>query len=381
MRNLIVVLFAIAGCGLESRRVMDAEVPGGGVVEVADAVGASAAGEYESIAVGRLTIRSMDRNQPSACEENRLVMGQTGVRLASFELEADDAESVEIWEFTISFTENLGSARSTIRNVRLTDEAGNAYENADGELVTTAISENLRTPFYLFITVPAGGSRQVHLYGDVVPAVQGASSGIYLGTTVKPDCCSLEAYGARSGHPFYATDDRVQYDSPWGSSGKPFRVFAASLTVELAPDTPSGLSTPAMGQLVAHYIFRNGPNEANRDVSVDSIHAGFATTIQLEGGSPMIFYLDDRDPRRELFRVGYHPGPHGWEAGSFSIMQPFTIPAGSSRHVYVTLDTDDAGANKTLTFVLQSVYWSDGVDPRSIDGVCGLPLYAPTLSY
>lgn len=242
------------------------------------------------------------------------------------------------------------------------------------------------------IRLEAGASETIVARVDVRTVALGARSGAWVSAVIEPVIetplftrTSIVAYGGEGACRTRLRDVDIVYENPnWLGIliGAQYVIRYARLSIELAPDTPSGLRSPALNQVVAHFIMRNDAGPSAGDITITDLRGGFATTIALEGGSVMAFYRDSTDARNEVLRVGYHPGPHGWEAGSFTETQAFTVVAGSSRHLYVAVDTDDAGANRTLTFTLDSVSWDDGSGGRGIyREVCGLPLSAPTQSY
>ena len=195
-------------------------------------------------------------------------------------------------------------------------------------------------------------------------------------------------------------------------------LLKAVLSVAHASDAPSGTASAGDDKTVAKLVFSNPANVSTQTITVKLLNFKVDTSISAAAGHAareLKVYKDSIQESNRLVTTDYDDGDYedtsygdlGSAADDSLIPEAgftdFEIDSGKDRTIFVTLDTDDAVANNTLTVGLvtegaagaqasgtttsQGITWTDGfvtsifdVKPTS-SGLGGLPLTGKTLSY
>ena len=191
----------------------------------------------------------------------------------------------------------------------------------------------------------------------------------------------LNAVGAQSG--IAITGDSLNYtinpDAP--VSANKMAVYRTTIGIMYAPDSPQGTSAPSSEQRIAHLVFTNSPNSGNYDAIIKTLNFNLSQVgIHNTASRTLKVYLDNVGPTPH-FQTAFS-GDFQDTTISESAFPQFVVSAGTTRNVYVTLDTTDASINSRLTFSVgaNDVVWSDGITP-SEKFVRELPLSSRSFNY
>lgn len=328
---------------------------------------------------------------PTSPAPAQLVMGTPDTQLmcVSFVAEQEDARVCGL-RFEIEHED----APRILTNLRLRDRA--TGEQVGGTLFSpgsdgSVVFSDDECP--LHFGVPWGMPSTLCLSADIVPWLFGGISGANFRIIVHHDTPdvpsrSVIAEGLVSGHRIegaYLTYGSGAEDVDIASSY--FTTYRTSLSVALAPLSPSGNRSPTLNQVVAIFRVSNTTNVDNLDAMVVRLNVDFGTTLQIRpGATPMIrIYKDTTSPANLLASGLFHP-EDGRTMWSDTEVQDFTVVAGGYRDIIVTVDTDGLtgapGSMRSLTVYMVSsdaIRWNDGVS--GIENTKGIPLPGNTLLY
>lgn len=353
-----------------------------------------------------------------------LVMSSTDQTLATFKFSASSTEPVIIQKLIVADVMSdiaSPSATGTLRNVRLYDSS--APTTALGTASGFSETSNTSTPVAVFdnltVLIPKSGTKTFVVKADVTRYNDGAVSSsthrlrLLDGLTAAKDADYLTsgnqgavtAYGRDSGTTLSATTASPTLNYVGGSNvtGNYFDVFRTKVTVAIASDAKSGLSTASGEQEVAKFVLTNSANDSEGvfDATVKLVNFNVASTISNTASRAVKVYRDSFSATNliastttvcvQQLATVCNFGNTLFQDGASTLTAPvaaaagfadITISAGTSRFMIVTVDTSDAATNKTITvnITANNILWADGVT-ASITKVDNLPLTGKTLSY
>lgn len=332
---------------------------------------------------GNLTV-TVGADTPVA---QQLVMGSTDVALATFKLEADAAEEIQVTDITVS--SNIGNnATGTIKNLKLYVDGQQVGQTVQFS-ATSATSTYANATFSgLNLIIPRNSSKIVTVRGDVTTYNDGAVSGgthqfALLVNTGSGE--SITAKGVSSGASItgaaldYGTSPDVD------QVANTMTVYATKISVAWASDTPSGTVLAGQsGQIVAKIVVSNTSNVGNyaatvklMNFTVSSVGLNNATAVTMK------VYKDSVTTSNQVATTSW--GANVALSDTAITEANFTdveVAAGSSRTFVVTMDTqraDTATDSISIGVAQGGITWSDS-KTASITSVDSLPLTAKTLS-
>lgn len=350
-------------------------------------------------AAGNLTITT-GADTPSG---QQLVMGSTDAALATFKLEADAAENINISEITIS--DNVSSAASgTLKNIKLYVDGSPIGQTVQFD-TTNASATYVHAVFSgLSLTIPKNGSKTITVRGDVTAYDDGATraSTHTLAILANKDSTSAEAVdakGASSGTSLTGASLDYSLSPDADLTGNQMTAYRTKLTVAYASDTPSGVVlSGSADQIVAKINVSNSSNVGNYAATVKYMNFALSQTgVSKAGGATryMNIYKDSVTTSNLV-------GTTGWinleNFSNTSIANSATavtadsanggfedveIAAGSTKLFVVTLDTNDADAatdSISISMDATDLGWRDLSSASDITASDSLPLLTKTLS-
>lgn len=305
----------------------------------------------------------------------QLVMGETDVTLAKFRLQAGSAEGATVTQLSVSDVMSayyVDAATGTLRNLKLYDGStliGTVAALTDNN---SAVSSSAYATFTaLNIEVPKDGSKTITVKADVVPysslSVTSSRHRVSILRDYKENGHgaasstnnTVIAWGSSSGAQLEGNSLDYNADSTIGNTdidclGKAFDVFKSKISVALHSTSPSGVSTGSTEQTVAKFVVSNespgGYTARVRNMNFSISSSGFSmissTSITVYKSS--VYTSDNR-----LATCTYCGGTACRDANYSDTViaeADFTdldVSAGSSRIVYVTLNTTSAGDDTT----------------------------------
>lgn len=298
---------------------------------------------------------------PETPLSRQLVMGASEREVARFTIAASPEEGVSLSRIPLVFLFDPWDERSpgTVRNIKLWDvltgrQLGGTVASleADG---STAIED-------IILDIPAGESLTVSVEVQLTTYDGGGLSGTTFRVSIPEDGCDGEAIFAN-----------------------PFTIYRTVLTVALAADSPSGITTGASEQSVAKFVVTNSMNVGSYSATISRFDLDVGSTIETTAPRAIRLYKDSVAVgnliAEYVFPAGMAPSDVDFEsfeeteiAGSNS--------SDSTRTFIVTMDTSDAGTDERLTVSLDvgDIVWSDGI-VEEITEVDSLPVAGRTLSY
>ncbi|MEK7647698.1 MAG: hypothetical protein AAB384_01515 [Patescibacteria group bacterium] len=352
--------------------------------------------------------------------EHYVTMGSTDVELGRFKFSAGKEEGVTISELTPSImTLFATSTTGVVGNLRLMDGdtmVGSAVSSlATASATSTAVyatSTAYATFTGLNLVVPKNSSKTLRLVADITGSPDSFSSSTFFAGLLygydSSNSASIVARGAESG---------ASITTFTGLTGDSMRIVAtakhplkANLSIAHASDAPSGATSKGDDKTVAKWVFTNPANVNNQSATIKLLNLKVDTSISAaaaHAAREIKIYKDSISSGNLLASTSYvstlSSGDLGSSMDDTNIAEAsFTdleVPSGSSKTVIVTMDTDDAASNNTLTIGLavggtsggstavSGITWTDGYTAAIYDlkptasGLGGLPFSGKTLTY
>lgn len=364
---------------------------------------------------GSLTV-AVSADTPS---EHFVTMGATDVEIGRFKFTAGKEEGVSISELTPSLLTLLTtSTTGVVGNIRLMDGdtlVGSAISGMSTANATSTAVYATSTAYATFsglnLVVPKNSSKTLRIVADITGSPDSFSSSTFFTGLLygydSSNTASIVARGAESG---------ASITSFSGLTGDVMRLVSnklhplkANLSVAHASDAPSGATSKGDDKVVAKWVFTNPANVNNQSATIKVLNVKVDTSISAAAAHSdreVKIYKDSVSSGNLLASTSYVSTYTAGDLGSSSDDTAFTdaaftdleIPSGSSKTVIVTMDTDDAASNNTLTVGLavgvtaggtaaSGIVWTDGYTASIYDlkptasGLGGLPFAGKTLTY
>lgn len=362
----------------------------------------------------------------------QLVMGQVNVPLFKFKLTAGKSEDVNITDLavsvTMSTTATVTNPTGILKNIRLLE--GDAaigspiisltYADASATAIG-AVTGATNTAYAKFsslaISVLKNTAKTYTIVGDI-----SSSPDIYSGVAFtfyllngydQSASAAMTVRGAKSGTTITASGvaataaSQSNYNST-AVRGYAQQVYKAKISVAHAANAPVGASSKGTGQVVAKFVVSNAANVNNTAANITAMGLAISTSIsQPAAGTARavtIYKTETVNAANQLITSSIRTdstvvtglacefGSSRNEAAcpvfvtSSHTFATTTIEAGSSLVYTVTVDTNDASANNTLTVGIPTggIIWNDGNGTSGsyiITSVDTLPLTGKTLTY
>ncbi len=378
---------------------------------------------------------TLDADSPS---DAQLVLGATDQTLAKFKLaEESNAEDILIKRFTvvdtmsINYIGNSTGSTGTLRNLKLYNGSTLLGTVAALDSSKNATSTSAYADFDLTglaaggFKVNKGTSMVLTFKSDFSPWTDGgisSSTHRAIMPTGDYDRASngvqdfVDAVGLGSGASISTTDasaiSGLVVGVATGSTqtqlnANVFDAVRTKLSIAYSDDSgkvsPSGLQTKNSEQTVAIFKVSNTANVGGYEATVKALNLDINSSgISLAGTRVLKIYKDSIDATNQLatttFTIAAVDAAYSDTQFTDAQMTDFTVAAGGSRYIYVTLDTNDSsiGANDSLSVGIQTaaagntnpVLWSDsaaqtGTSAALLDftEVNGMPLSGRSVSY
>lgn len=367
---------------------------------------------------GTLTL-AISADTPS---EHYVLMGGTNEEVGRYKLTSGKQEPITVSELVVSFVSAYPANAITgvVGNIRLMEGdkmIGQAVASLDTASATGTTSSTAYAKFSnLTYEVGKNASKTLRVLVDLTAQPDSlSSSSFYTSINLDYDTSgndALTARGAESGTALSSITGLTLN----GSIGKFMHPLKTILSVAHASDAPSGASSKGDDKVVAKWVFTNTSNVNSQAATLQLLNLKVDTSISAAAGHAArqvkVYKASVSDSNLLITTTyvgGTTVGSTGVDLGagaddtniteaSFSNV---TIEAGQSETILVTMDTDDAAANNTLTVGLvktggsalagtasnvQGISWSDGqttvydLKPTS-SGIGGLPFVGKTLTY
>lgn len=322
----------------------------------------------------------------------QLVLGALNQPLLKFKLTAGKSEDVSVSELTAAFGFDAASALALVQNIRLLD--GDTLLGQPVAAITATSTDGGTATFNaLNLVVPKNTSKTYTVVADIAGTPDSLSStsfaarlsDAYIGSS------AVTAKGAKSGQSITASA---------AVTGSSMTAYKTKLTVAHAANAPTGAASKGTDQVVAKFVVSNSTNVNNQAATINDMDLAISTSISQAAGSTRTVKiykteqlnsdnllattsLGGSDAQTCLF--GSSRDESACPVFSFSADAAFTdvtIEAGTSQTFTVTVDTNDAASNNTLTVGLAAgdIKWTDGYT-AGITSVNSLPLAGKTLTY
>jgi len=342
----------------------------------------------------------------------QLVMGATNQPILKFKLTAGKSEDLSVTELAAAVTIMASTTPTGIlSNIRLLDgdaPVGNSVASLTAADASNASSATATSTAYakfsaLSLTIPKNTSKTYTVVADVA-----ASPDIYSGLNFtaylvnsydQSSSLAIVAKGAKSGAAITASGVVAAFT---GSTvrGNVLSVLKTKITVAHAANAPSGAASKGTGQVVAKFVVSNSANVNNQAATISNMDLAISTSISQAAGSTRTvkIYKTESLTSANLLVSTSLVGAGGqavllgssrdestyplFRIGTDSFTSNVTIEAGTSQTFTVTLDSNDAAANNTLTVGLAAgdLGWTDGY-AQQLTAVDSLPLTGKTLTY
>ncbi len=360
--------------------------------------------------------------------EHYMAMGAADQELVRWKFSAGKPEDVKITELTAIIASVTGSTAVTgvVGNLRLMDgdsQVGQAVASLDTTNVTAGAKAS-STAYAKFsnlsLIIPRNSSKTLKLMADITSQPDSLSSSTFIATLINDydtsDTDSLVSRGANSGTSITPTGiDEQVFAAAAGNdlNGNTMHPLKAVLSIAHASDAPSGSVSKGDDQTIAKWVLSNASNANNQEITLKLLNFKLDTSIsQAAGGSndrELKVYKKNISAANILNTASGTSYEDSFTAGAIGLANDntaitaanftnVTIESGQDETIIVTLDTDDADANETLTLglvlqpnaggtVQQGIVWSDGYTGEIYDlkptssGVGGLPFSGKTLTY
>lgn len=338
-----------------------------------------------------------------------LVLGSTANELFRFKLEADIPEDVDVTRIVVGDILSGGGAAAasgTLKNLKLVDvSSGTQYGGAIASLDSSSTGNTVDSPVAIFdnitnLRVPRSGSVTIKVVADLATYVDGGVSSSSHKLVLFPNfqrqaagdtgsARSITATGRDSGFSISSSSLDFQTSSADSNDdtdvkGNFFDAFRTKITIAKHSSTPDGTQVGGTEKTVAIFVVSNSANVGNYDATLELMNLAISQTgISNTAARATRVWKDAASVTgNQLASSSASLGNFGdttWADGDFT---DTNISAGSSRNYYVTMDTNDAGADDRLTVGLAQgdIEWGDGVT-SSIIIVDSLPVVGNTLSY
>lgn len=339
----------------------------------------------------------------------QLVMGATNQPILKFKLTAGKSEDLSVTELAAAVSIMASTTPTGIlSNIRLLDgdaPVGNAVASltASDASATSATSTAYAKFSALSLTIPKNTSKTYTVVADVA-----ASPDIYSGLNFtaylvngydQSNSLAIVAKGAKSGAAITASGVIANYNSST-VRGNVLSVLKTKLTVAHAANAPSGAASKGTGQVVAKFVVSNSANVNNQAATISTMDLAISTSISQAAGSTrnVKIYKTESLTSANLLVSTVLAGAGGqtvllgasrdestyplFRVGTDNFTTNVAIEAGTSQTFTVTLDSNDAAANNTLTVGLAAgdIGWTDGYT-QGLSTVDSLPLVGKTLTY
>ncbi len=374
---------------------------------------------------------TLDGDSPT---DDQLVLGSTDQEIAKFKLaEQSNAEDILIKKFVVGDVISINTATpfnstGTLRNLKLYNGSvllGSVSSLSDSKNSTTPLAEFDLTGLTSggFI-LSRGSTVALTLKADLTPWIEGGSSSSthqakILSTdydftaTGTGSTDYIDAVGLGSGFAISTTNATATSGLLIGAAtgatqnhaiGNVMDALRTKLSIAYSDDagkvSPSGTVTKSSEQTVAILKVSNTANVGGYEASLNGLNFDVNSSgISIVAARVLKVYKDSIDSANQIATTTYANGAANAGYSDTAIddanMTDITVSAGTSRYIYVTLDTNDSsiGANDTLSVGIQTsavtgiagdemspVVWSDGA-ALTLTEVRGMPLSGRSVSY
>ncbi len=365
-------------------------------------------------------------------QDDQLVLGATDQTFAKFKLaEESNAEDILIKKFVVADVISINTAvpfssTGTMRNLKLYNGStllGSVDAMDDSKTSTVPVASFDLTGLAAGGFKLAKGSTTVlTLKADLTPWLENESASSTHRATIFTSDADLttaaqddyvDAIGLGSGFAISTTNATATSGLVIGVAtgatqtalvGNVMDALRTKISIAYSDDagkvSPSGTVTKSSEQTLAILKISNTANVGGYEATVKGINLDVNSSgISLAGTRALKIYKDRIDTSNQLATTTYALGSANAGYSDTAIdaanMTDITVSAGSSRYVYVTLDTNDSsiGANDTLSVGIQTsavtgidgeemnpVLWSDGA-ALTLTEVRGMPLTGRSVSY
>lgn len=350
----------------------------------------------------------------------QLVMGALNQPLMKFKLTAGKSEDVSITEL-VSAATIMASSTPTgiIKNIRLYEGDLMIGSPVAGLITTDASGTNATSTAYakfsaLNISIPKNTAKTYTVVADIASSpdiYSGVNFTMYVVNAYDTAAASaltksVVAKGAKSGQDITTSGVNGLFNSS-ALRGNVLNVYKTKISVAHAANAPSGAASKGTGQVVAKFVISNSANANNQAATVNGMDLAISTSIsQPVTGDTRTLYIYKTESLSSTNQVNTTAfaavgkpitcllGPSRSESTCplFPLGLGTTdrdvfgtavsIEPGTSQTFTVTLDTNDASSNNTLTVGLAAgdIEWTDGYT-NGITTTDSLPLTGKTLTY
>lgn len=347
-----------------------------GAAEACNGIDDNCDGIVDPACVDPLLRITLDAETPAARD---LVMGSTGNEVVRIRFRAG-AEDIGITSLALPVEElrNVGG----IRNIQYRNLADPVRV---GRIATLDADRIARLSTFGILWIPAGTEAVLAVAVDVTSYLDGAVSGDSFRFALSQALAdgTLSIQGATGDGRILTGDDIVvgPGDTDETVVGNWFAMFRTSVTTALSPSSPSGMHAGAAEQVVARFTIASAANEGGYSATIWS---AFVLDATLVASAPRLFRVWVDDPATGAF-LGTVIAERTFAAGErlaalppypVPHRAPFDIPAGATRTVTVTADTQDARPGDMVRVEI-GVRFGDGVVtefPSRVSPVSGATL-------
>ncbi len=370
----------------------------------------------------RLTV-AVDADTPLG---TNLAVGTVDQSVARFRFTNNSQEKVQLNDLAVSFHMPFGvGAATSTRNIRLFDESGIQMANAV-QLVRSNTStyahalfsdlnlqmgvNKIRTFTVKVDVVEKDRFQPVIIAGDydgnrpstqlAVSAV-GVTSGIQLqerDVTFVARSGNI-AHGEFQEYPTHrGPEDLLSIRQRGSVEADQFVVYGTKVSLAWAGDTPSGIAEPSAEQIIGKFIVTNHANVNNQEAIIDALNFNVASNNFNQGRATLKVYKDSLNtPALATTQIllGSNEYPNQYTHFASHMFNDVVINSGASKTFFVTLDTNLARNNATLSLSIpgtevptvqnprgrMSILWGDGIRQLIFANDRTLPLVPKTFSY
>lgn len=350
-----------------------------------------------------------------APSEFYLTMGSTNQEVGRYKLTAGKAEAITITDFVVSFVANNVATAVTgvVKNVRIMDGdkmVGQSVASLSTASATGVASSTAYAAFSnLTFEVPKNSSKTLKVLVDLPTQPDSFSSSTFY-TSIMTDYTSTGSDGVVARGTSSGTSlSSITGLNNTGLKGNLMHPVKANLSVAHASDAPSGATSKGDDKISAKWIFTNAANANAQAITLKLLNINIDTSISAaaaHSARELKIYKDSISTSNQLASTSYVSSYSSGDLGGSNDGTGFadsdftnlTIESGESKTVIITLDTDDASSNQTLTLGLasthvngggtqrNSIQWHEGMTnifdlKPTATGVGGLPFQGKTLTF
>lgn len=315
---------------------------------------------------------------PETPIRDHLVMGSTGNEVIRIRLRAG-GEDIDVTSVT-SLVEELRNVGG-IRNIQYWNVVDPTRR---GTLITLGADRVSRFSTTDILRIPAGTEAALAVAVDATRYVDGAISGdAFRFTLAKALADGSLAIVAATGDGRALTADEIIVgagDADETLIGNWMFLYRTVVSAARHPASPSGISSGAADQLVARFTATNSDNVDRYTGTVNYLVLAVTSPIVATRSRRIHVWIDAPVTGTSIAELAWNAGETIHTNPGFPIFTSlFDVAPGSSREVFVTIDTQDAGTDDTLRVDLVGMRFSDGVS----SGIPSLsvPIEGTTLTY